>query len=129
MSLRCERDQIALAVPRGAGVNGEDVMPNVATIKAIAHRVDAGKCKRLGLDGDLEVRGEIIMPLKAFAKLNELQEEIGGKRFANPRNAAAGSVRVLDPRITASRQLDFFGYYLLAGGRTPFTRPSDELEA
>src|SRR6266704_6455703 len=129
MSLHYEKGQLALGVTRGDGVNGEDVTPNVATIKAIPPRVDAAKCKRLGLDGDLEVRGEIIMPLKAFAKLNELQEEIGGKRFANPRNAAAGSVRVLDPRITASRQLDFFGYYLLAGGRTPFTRHSDELEA
>ena len=129
MSLHYEKGQLALGVTRGDGVNGEDVTPNVATIKAIPHRVDAAKCKRLGLDGDLEVRGEIIMPLKAFAKLNEQQEEIGGKRFANPRNAAAGSVRVLDRRITASRQLDFFGYYLLAGGRMPFTRHSHELEA
>ena len=129
MSLHYEKGRLALAVTRGDGVNGEDVTPNVATIEAIPHRVDAAKCKRLGLDGDLEVRGEIIMPLKAFAKLNEQQEELGGKRFANPRNAAAGSVRVLDSRITAARQLDFFGYYLLAGGRTPFARHSDELEA
>ena len=91
--------------------------------------MDAARSKRLGLNGDFEVRGEIIMPLKAFAKLNEQQEERGGKRFANPRNAAAGSVRVLDSRITASRQLDFFGYYLLAAGRTPFPRHSEELEA
>ena len=129
MSLHYEKGQFALAVTRGDGVNGEDVTPNIATIQAIPHRVDAAKCKRLGLTGDLEVRGEIIMPLKAFVKLNEQQEEQGGKRFANPRNAAAGSVRVLDARITASRQLDFFGYYLLAGGRTPFARHSDELEA
>jgi DNA ligase (NAD+) len=129
MSLHYEKGQFALAVTRGDGVNGEDVTPNVATIEAVPHGVDAAKYKRLGLDGDLEVRGEIIMPLKAFAKLNEQQEELGGKRFANPRNAAAGSVRVLDARITASRRLDFFGYYLLAGSRTPFTRHSDELEA
>jgi DNA ligase (NAD+) len=129
MSLHYEKGQFALAVTRGDGVNGEDVTPNVATIEAIPHRVDAAKYQRLGLDGDLEVRGEIIMPLKAFAKLNEQQEELGGKRFANPRNAAAGSVRVLDARITASRRLDFFGYYLLAVGRTPFKRHSDELEA
>jgi DNA ligase (NAD+) len=129
MSLHYEKGRFALAVTRGDGVNGEDVTPNVATIEAVPHRVAAAKCKRLGLDGDLEVRGEIIMPLKTFAKLNELQEETGGKRFANPRNAAAGSVRVLDAHITASRQLDFFGYYLLAGGRTPFARHSDELEA
>src|SRR5579864_620650 len=129
MSLHYEKGQFALAVTRGDGVNGEDVTPNVAMIEAIPHRVDLAKFKRLGLDGDLEVRGEILMPLKAFAKLNEQQEELGGKRFANPRNAAAGSVRVLDARITASRQLDFFGYYLLAGGRTLFARHSEELEA
>ena len=129
MSLHYERGQLALGVTRGDGVNGEDVTPNVATIEAIPHRVDAAKSKRLGLDGDFEVRGEIIMPLKAFTKLNEQQEELSGKHFANPRNAAAGSVRVLDPRITASRQLDFFGYYLLAGGKTPFARHSQELEA
>jgi DNA ligase (NAD+) len=129
MSLHYEKGQLALAVTRGDGVNGEDVTPNVATIDAIPRRVEAVKSKRFGLDGNFEVRGEIIMPLKAFAKLNEQQEELGGKRFANPRNAAAGSVRVLDSRITASRQLDFFGYYLLAGGRTPFARHSDELEA
>src|ERR1700722_10214638 len=129
MSLHYEKGRLALAVTRGDGVNGEDVTANVATIEAIPSRVDAARSKRLGLNGDLEVRGEIIMPLKAFAKLNEQQEELGGKRFANPRNAAAGSVRVLDARITHSRQLDFFGYYLLAVGRTPFARHSDELEA
>jgi DNA ligase (NAD+) len=129
MSLHYEKGEFALAVTRGDGVNGEDVTPNVATIEAIPHRVDTAKSKRLGLDGNIEVRGEIIMPLKAFVKLNEQQEELGGKRFANPRNAAAGSVRVLDSRITASRQLDFFGYYLLAGGRMPFARHSEELEA
>ena len=129
MSLHYENGQFALAVTRGDGVHGEDVTPNVATIGTIPHRADPGKSRRLGLDGSFEVRGEIIMPLKAFARLNEQQEAAGGKRFANPRNAAAGSVRVLDAHITASRQLDFFGYYLLAGGRTPFARHSDELDA
>ena len=129
MSLHYDQGRLALAVTRGDGVNGEDVTANVATIEAVPRSVDAARSKRLGLNGDFEVRGEIIMPLQAFAKLNEQQEELGGKRFANPRNAAAGSVRVLDSRITASRQLDFFGYYLLAGGRTPFPRHSEELEA
>jgi DNA ligase (NAD+) len=129
MSLHYEEGEFALAVTRGDGVNGEDVTPNVATIDVIPQRVDAAESKRAGLNGSFEVRGEIIMPLKAFAKLNEQQEELGGKRFANPRNAAAGSVRVLDARITASRRLDFFGYYLLAGGRTHFARHSEELEA
>ena len=65
------------------------------------------------------MRGEIIMPLRAFEALNEKQEEEGGKRFSNPRSAAAGAVRVLDPEITRSRRLDFYGYLLLAGGRVP----------
>src|SRR5579863_7847719 len=71
MSLHYEKGKFALAVTRGDGVNGEDVTPNVATIEAIPHRIDPAKFKRLGLDGDLEVRGEILMPLKAFAKRSE----------------------------------------------------------
>jgi len=129
MSLHYDQGRLALAVTRGDGVNGEDVTANIATIAAIPNRVDSARSKKLGLNGDFEVRGEIIMPREAFAKLNEQQEELGAKRFANPRNAAAGSVRVLDSRITASRQLDFFGYYLLAGGKTPYPRHSEELEA
>ena len=129
MSLHYEKGDFALAVTRGDGVNGEDVTPNVATIDAIPQRMDAAKSKRAGLNGSFEVRGEIIMPLKAFAKLNELQAEAGGKRFANPRNAAAGSVRVLDPSITARRRLDFFAYYLLVDGEVPFPRHSESLEA
>ena len=69
------------------------------------------------------------MPLRAFEALNEKQEEQGGKRYANPRNVAAGSVRVLDPEITRSRQLDFYAYYLLAGGREPMRLHSEALEA
>src|SRR5205807_1174782 len=70
-----------------------------------------------------------IMPRSAFEELNRQQEEQGGKRFANPRNAAAGAVRVLDPAITASRRLDFYAYMLLAGDRVPVKRHSDALEA
>src|SRR5437899_1543790 len=69
------------------------------------------------------------MPRSAFEELNRQQEEQGGKRFANPRNAAAGAVRVLDPAITASRRLDFYAYMLLAGDRVPVKRHSDALEA
>src|SRR6202034_2311037 len=72
---------------------------------------------------------EIIMPLRAFEALNEKQEEQGGKRYANPRNVAAGSVRVLDPGITMSRRLDFYAYYLLAGGRQPMRLHSEALES
>ncbi len=69
------------------------------------------------------------MSHKAFEDLNRQQEEQGGKRFANPRNAAAGAVRMLDSSITASRKLDFYAYYLLAGGRVPFRLHSESLEA
>ena len=66
------------------------------------------------------------MTRKAFERLNEQQDVIGGKRYANPRNAAAGSVRVLDPNITSSRRLDFFAYYLLVDGRPPKKRHSED---
>jgi DNA ligase (NAD+) len=116
-------------VTRGDGTTGEDVTANVRTIRSIPLSVDLAECKRLGLPADFEVRGEIIMSRKAFEELNLQQEQLGGKRFANPRNAAAGAVRVLDPNITASRHLDFFGYYLMAGGAFVFSRHSESLEA
>ena len=80
------------------------------------------------LHGTFEVRGEVIMTRKAFRGLNEQQAEQGGKIFANPRNAAAGAVRVLDPKITASRKLDFFAYYILVDGRAAKKRLSEVLE-
>ncbi len=128
ISLVYEGGVLLRSVTRGDGTTGEDVTNNVRAIRSIPLQVDLAECKRLGLSGDFEVRGEIIMPRKAFEELNRQQEEQGGKRFANPRNAAAGAVRVLDPAITASRRLDFFGYYLLAGGRYPFPRHSESLE-
>ncbi|MGH9818334.1 MAG: NAD-dependent DNA ligase LigA, partial [Candidatus Acidiferrales bacterium] len=91
--------------------------------------VDAATLKKLNIPADVEVRGEVVMTRRAFEALNRRQEEIGGKRFANPRNAAAGAVRVLDPAITASRQLDFFGYMLLGDGREPLKRHSEALQA
>ena len=69
------------------------------------------------------------MPRKSFVELNRQQELSGGKIFANPRNAAAGGVRVLDSSITASRRLEFFAYYLLVDGKSPFTTLSDSLQA
>ena len=79
--------------------------------------------------GTFEVRGEAIMTRAAFEAMNEQQDAKGEKRYANPRNAAAGSVRVLDSSITASRRLGFFAYYLLADGRIPKKRHSEILEA
>jgi DNA ligase (NAD+) len=129
MALIYENGLLARAVTRGDGTTGEDVTPNVKTIRSIPLRLDPVALKKAGLRGDLEVRGEAIMTRKAFELLNEQQEEIGGKRFANPRNAAAGAVRVLDPSITASRRLDFYAYYLLMDGRPALKRHSLNLEA
>src|SRR5579862_33484 len=129
ISLVYEGGVLARGVTRGDGTTGEEVTANVRTIRSIPLRVDAGELKKLRLPLNFEVRGEIIMPLRAFEALNEKQEEEGGKRFANPRNAAAGAVRVLDPEITRSRQMDFYAYFLLAGGRMPTRRHSEALEA
>jgi DNA ligase (NAD+) len=113
---------LARAVTRGDGVTGEDVTANVRTIRSIPLRVDPAALRKHGVPSSFEVRGEVIMTQKAFEELNRQQEEQGGKRFANPRNAAAGSVRVLDPAITALRRLDFHAYFLLGGGRVPLKR-------
>ena len=107
IALRYEQGALMEGVTRGDGTTGEDVTSNIRTIRSIPLRVDPGECKRLGLESSFEVRGEIVMPRRAFEELNRQQEEQGGRRFANPRNAAAGAVRVLDPSITASRKLSF----------------------
>ena len=128
MSLVYEGGVLVRGVTRGDGMTGEEVTANVRTIRSIPLRVDAAELKKLRLPLNFEVRGEIIMPLRAFEALNEKQEEEGGKRFSNPRSAAAGAVRVLDPEITRSRRLDFYGYLLLAGGRVPTRLHSEALE-
>jgi DNA ligase (NAD+) len=129
MSLIYEGGVLVRGVTRGDGTTGEDVTVNVRTIRSIPLRVEVVELKRLRLPPNFEVRGEIIMPLSAFESLNEKQEEQGGKRFSNPRSAAAGAVRVLDPEITRSRRLDFYGYLLLASGRVPTRLHSEALEA
>ena len=120
---------LARGVTRGDGTTGEDVTANVRAIRSIPLRVDSAELKKLRLPPDFEVRGEIIMPLRAFEDLNQRQEEQSGKIFANPRSAAAGSVRVLDPEITRARRLDFYAYLLLAGGRVPTRLHSEALES
>ncbi|HEY2645625.1 MAG TPA: NAD-dependent DNA ligase LigA [Candidatus Acidoferrales bacterium] len=129
ISLVYEDGVLVRGVTRGDGTTGEDVTPNVRTIRSIPLQVDAAELKKLRIPMNFEVRGEIIMPLRAFEALNEKQEEQGGKRFSNPRSAAAGAVRVLDPEITRSRRLDFYGYLLLAGGRVPTRLHSEALDA
>ncbi len=129
ISLVYEDGLLVRGVTRGDGTTGEDVTANVRTIRSIPLRVDAAELKKLRLPENFEVRGEIIMPLRAFEALNERQEAEGGKRFSNPRSAAAGAVRMLDPEITRSRQLDFYGYLLLGNGRVPTKLHSEALEA
>jgi DNA ligase (NAD+) len=92
-------------VTRGDGLVGEDVTPNVRTVRSIPLRLTRAR-------GHLEARGELYMPRSAFERLNRERVETGESPFANPRNAAAGSVRLLDPRITAARRLDCFFYAL-----------------
>jgi len=129
ISLQYVGGALARGVTRGDGRVGEDVTPNVKTIRSIPLRVDPSALKKLKLPPNFEVRGEVVMPRKAFAELNRQQELSGGKIFANPRNAAAGGVRVLDSSITASRRLEFFSYYLLVDGKSPFSKLSQSLQA
>src|SRR5690242_4333145 len=129
ISLQYEDGALTRGVTRGDGTTGEDVTPNVKTIRSVPLRVEAMALKKVNLPADFEVRGEVMMTRKAFEALNRQQERIGGKIFVNPRNSAAGAVRVLDPTITASRKLDFFAYYLLVDGRVPFGKHSESLEA
>src|ERR1700721_2368863 len=94
----------------------------------VPHCMDTVLLKKSGIPGDFEVRGEVSMTRDAFKEMNRLQAEQGGKVFANPRNAAAGSLRMLDTRVTASRRLNFFAYYMLVNGRGPKKRLSEILE-
>ena len=97
------------AVTRGDGTVGEEVTENARTIHSLPLRIRAPL-------PELEVRGEVMMNRRAFERLNAERDQQGLPRFANPRNAAAGSIRVLEPQITASRRLDYSAYFLLAKG-------------
>lgn len=116
-SLIYENGKLVRAATRGDGVVGENVTANVRTIRSIPLTLKVP-------DGEavpelLDVRGEVYMPRQAFMRLNEQRAERGESEFANPRNAAAGSLRQLDPKVTASRSLSFFAYYLVGEGAQP----------
>jgi DNA ligase (NAD+) len=119
ISLAYERGVFVQGATRGDGYEGEDVTPNLRTVKSIPLRLRAERGPRL-----LEVRGEVIIYRRDFERLNARQREKGEKEFANPRNAAAGSLRQLDSRVTAGRPLRFFAYGLgdSAGLRVPDTQ-------
>jgi len=105
VSLRYEKGRLVTAATRGDGEVGDDVTTNVRTIKAVPLVLLGGQIPNV-----LEVRGEVYMPTAAFVELNKLRSETGEPAFANPRNAAAGSLKLLDARITAQRNLAFFAY-------------------
>ena len=113
MAAQYREGRLAQAVTRGDGSVGEDVTENARTIRSLPLRVET----RLGA---FEVRGETVMNRRAFERLNAERDERGLSRFANPRNAAAGSLRVLEPQITASRRLDYYTYFLLADGQPAY---------
>jgi DNA ligase (NAD+) len=129
LALRYEDGQLVRGITRGDGSVGEDVTLNVRTVRSIPLSVSKEKLKAAGIPANFEVRGEMLMPLAAFRKMNEERERQGLSLFANPRNATAGTVRQLEPSITARRRLDYFAYMLLEDGRTHFSRHWETLNA
>ena len=126
VSLHYENELLARAVTRGDGRIGEEVTQNARTIRSVPLRLRAIQNSQFQVsnlktgNNNLEVRGEVFIPRKVFERINADREEQDESRFANPRNAAAGTIRQLDPRITSSRKLEMFAYDLLAGERKPF---------
>ncbi len=112
MALTYEKGDLARGATRGDGEVGEDVTSNVRTIRSVPLRLEEKKLALIGHPAQFEVRGEVIMTRKAFDKTNAQREAAGEPKFANPRNSAAGSIRQLDPRIVAERNLDMFVYYV-----------------
>lgn len=111
VSLIYEDGLLVQGATRGDGVTGDDITPNIKTIRSIPLRLAGDDA----LPRNVEVRGEIFMPKQGFARLNRDQEKAGEKLFANPRNATAGSLKLLDPRKTAARPLEFSAYFLRIG--------------
>ena len=125
VSLTYRDGVLVTAATRGNGNMGEDVTPNARTIREIPLRL-----KGSGYPPLMEIRGEVYMPFSGFEKMNEERVKAGEPVYANPRNSAAGSLRMLDPSITASRPLRFFGYSIGVpqGVRLPFARQSELLD-
>ncbi len=129
LALRYNGGQLERGITRGDGNEGEDVTANVRTVRSIPLSIPKEKLKKAGIPRDFETRGEMLMPIAAFRKLNEERAQHGLSTFANPRNFTAGTVRQLEPGITAQRRLDYFPYALLKDGRTYFDRHSKTMDA
>jgi DNA ligase (NAD+) len=129
MALTYDDGSLTRAVTRGDGMEGEDVTGNVRTIRSVPLRVDPTKLQAIGRPKRFEVRGEVIMTRRAFEHVNAQREAAGEPKFANPRNAAAGSMRQLDPRIVAERKLDMYLYQLLVNGGVALPEQWKALEA
>jgi DNA ligase (NAD+) len=121
VSLEYENGTFTRGSTRGDGIVGEDVTQNLKTVKSIPLKLNENI-------PFIEVRGEVFIPRKDFIKINEEQEEAGQPLFANPRNAAAGSLRQLDPRITAARKLDIFVFNVQRAEGISFKSHSESLE-
>ncbi len=130
MAVRYAGGRLALALTRGDGETGEVITPNARTLRTLPLSIGRSTLEAADVPDTFEVRGEVVMPRAAFAELNRRQSAAAERTFANPRNAAAGSLRMLDARVTASRRLDFYPYLLLDGaGRPLFPSHWTSLEA
>ncbi|MCY3845292.1 MAG: NAD-dependent DNA ligase LigA [Acidobacteria bacterium] len=119
MAVRYEAGRIVIALTRGDGAHGDVITPNARTLRSLPLAIPAAELRSAGLPSDFEVRGEVVMPKGAFARMNARQQADGKPTFANPRNAAAGTLRMLDASVTASRRLDFYPYMLLGADGDP----------
>src|ERR1700733_2465324 len=129
LALLYENLRLVRGITRGDGTVGEDVTLNVRTVRSIPLSIPKEKLKAAGIPANFEVRGEMLMPIAAFKKMNQQREEKGLSLFANPRNATAGTVRQLEPSIVAQRHLDYFAYTLLRDGRTFIDRQGQTVDA
>ena len=129
MAVRFAAGRMQLALTRGDGVQGEVITPNARTLRSVPLSISPDVLAAADVPDDFEVRGEVVMPKLAFARMNERQRAEGETAYANPRNAAAGALRTLDAKFTASRRLELYPYLLLAGGEPVFDSHWASLEA
>ena len=126
MAARYDGNKLRAALTRGDGQVGEEVTGNARTIRSLPLRI---RDDSFAHHEAFEVRGEVVMQRRSFERMNQEREQAGLTRFANPRNAAAGALRALDPAVTAARQLDYFAYFLLRDGHPLLSSHWENLEA